>query len=82
MTPRELRMNGNTTPTQNVDKSELIEMRIKKVEKVVTGWNAVFEDEEIPFKLKLVLYDNEKDFEHIMKKMLLKGAYKTPNDKY
>jgi hypothetical protein len=65
MTPRELRLDGNTTPTPNIDKSELIEMRIKKIEKVVTGWNAVFEDEEIPFKLKLVLYNNEKDFKHL-----------------
>ena len=68
MTPRELRMDGNTTPTKDVDKAELIEMRIKKVEKIVTGWNAVFEDEEIPFKLKLVLYDNEEDFRHLTKK--------------
>lgn len=67
MTPRELRLDGNTTPTPNVDKSELIEMRIKKIEKVVSGWNAVFEDEEIPFKLKLVLYDNEEDFKHLTK---------------
>jgi hypothetical protein len=67
MTPRELRMDGDTTPTPNVDKSELIEKRIRTMQKVVTGWNAVFEDEEIPFKLKLVLYDNEEDFNHLTK---------------
>ena len=67
MTPRELRLDGNTRPTPNVDKSELIETRIKNIRKVVTGWNAVFENEEIPFKLKLVLYDNEEDFKHLTK---------------
>lgn len=65
MTPRELRLDGNTKPTPNVDKTELIEKRIREVEKIVTGWNAVFENEEIPFKIKLVLYDNEEDFKHL-----------------
>ena len=65
MTPRELRLDGNTKPTPNVDKTQLIEKRIREVEKIVTRWNAVFENEIIPFKIKLVLYDNEEDFKHL-----------------
>ena len=67
MTPGELRLAGNPRPTPNVGKSELIETRIKSIRKVVTGLNAGFENEEIPFKLKLVLYDNEEDFKHLTK---------------
>jgi hypothetical protein len=67
MTPRQIRMDGNTTPTKGIDKSELIEKRIKQLQKVITGHNAVLEDEEIPMKLKLVLYDNEEDFKHLTK---------------
>ena len=50
MTPRELRMDGNIKPTPNIDKSELIEKRLITMEKTIAGQNAVFNEEEIPFK--------------------------------
>ena len=67
MTPRQLRVGIQGTPVKNIDKKEIIKTRIDQIEKVVSGYNAVFEDEEIPFKLKLVLYENEIDFEHLNK---------------
>ena len=65
MTPREIRMDFKTKPTQGLDKSELIEKRIKEMIQLVSGWNANFQYEEIPFKLKLVLYEQSVDFEHL-----------------
>jgi len=61
-------MDFKTAPQKDLDKSELIEFRIKQIEKVVVNYNAVYELEEIPFKLKLVLYDNEEDFTHLTKR--------------
>ena len=46
----------------------LIQKRILEIGKVINGWNSALNFEEIPLKLKLEVYENEIDFQHLTKK--------------
>jgi hypothetical protein len=68
MTPRELRLDGEKPVFEVKDRSELIQKRLLEIAKVINGWNSALNFEEIPLKLKLEVYENEVDFQHLTKK--------------
>ena len=68
MTPRELRLDGEKPVFEVKDRSELIQKRLLEIGKVINGWNSTLNFEEIPLKLKLEVYENEIDFQHLTKK--------------
>ena len=68
MTPRELQLDGEKPVFEVKDRSELIQKRILEIGKVINGWNSALNFEEIPLKLKLEVYENEIDFQHLTKK--------------
>ena len=68
MTPRELQLDGEKPVFEVKDRSKLIQKRILEIGKVINGWNSALNFEEIPLKLKLEVYENEIDFQHLTKK--------------
>jgi hypothetical protein len=68
MTPRELQLDGEKPVFEVKDRSELIQKRILEIGKIINGWNSTLNFEEIPLKLKLEVYENEIDFQHLTKK--------------